>query len=89
MRNNKMTKNDIETLEFIKSYIETNKLPPTLEDIATHFNLSSRSVARHRVIRLRDQGLLSFSSQRRSITLTTYDYVLIPHDKDDKTSEIS
>lgn len=73
-----LTETDIETVTFIKNFIEENKLPPTLNDIAEHFSLKDRATARTRVLRLKKKGVIDYSkSQPRSITLTNYDYKLI------------
>lgn len=73
----RITKNDIETIDFIKSFIEQNKCPPSLDDIAKHFNLKDRSSARARIIRLKKHGELDFNSNARSIVLNNYDYILV------------
>lgn len=71
------TKTDEETLLFIKDYIENYKLAPTFGEIAEHFNLKGRSIARARVLRLKEQGFVNFTRQNRSIVLLDYDYKLV------------
>ncbi len=44
--------------EYVKSEIEKEKVPPTLEEIASHFGHKTRSAVRNSLIRLEELNLI-------------------------------
>lgn len=49
-----LTARQLETLDFIKSYIERNRIAPSFEEIADHLGLKSKSGV-HRIIAALEQ----------------------------------
>lgn len=59
-----MTRRQFETLNFIRSYIAENEIPPSYDEIAAHLNLHSKSGV-HRVVKaLVAQGKLTKTAAR-------------------------
>ena len=63
-RLNGISKRQLLVLEFIKTYIEMKRHPPSMQDIATGLGMKSRSNI-HRIIHsLREQGKLSLNPNK-------------------------
>ncbi len=66
-----LTRQQRRVLNFIESFLETERYAPTLEEIRTHLGLSAVSTVHEHVERLIEKGYLSRGwNQSRSIALT-------------------
>ncbi len=65
-----LTKKQKHILDFIENYIKKNDYSPTLEEIASHFKLSSVATVHQHVAALKQKGYLNKTeNQRRSINI--------------------
>ena len=63
-----LTQRQQEILDFVREFSNQNQMPPTLNEIAEHFNIRSSSAAYH-LEALRKKGRLERTPGARSITL--------------------
>ena len=63
-----LTQRQQEILDFVREFSNQNQMPPTLNEIAEHFNIRSSSAAYH-LEALRTKGRLERTTGARSITL--------------------
>lgn len=63
-----LTARQLETLDFIKSYIERNRIAPSFEEIADHLGLKSKSGVHRIIAALEQRGrILKIPSCARAI----------------------
>jgi len=67
-----LTKRQQETLDFIEEFINREGLPPTVDEIAAHFNITSPTAFAH-IRSLQRKGYIKRSSKARSLTLLRAD----------------
>jgi repressor LexA len=69
------TKRQQEILEYIENYIETNHYPPSIRDIASHFDLASAGGVHKHLNNLKKKGFITFENNiSRSIHVLNKDY---------------
>lgn len=68
---NKLTDRQKEIFNFIKDFIDENGFPPTLREIASHFNMASTFGVKRHLDALKKKGFLSVESfASRAISIT-------------------
>jgi len=66
----KLTKRQQEILEYISEFIEDNRFPPSIRDIAAHFSLASAGGVHKHLNNLKKKGALTFENNiSRSIRI--------------------
>ncbi|MBQ9950256.1 MAG: transcriptional repressor LexA [Clostridia bacterium] len=74
MDTDKLTKNQLAILEYIRSYVDANKVPPTVRDICKGTGLRSTSTVHTNLRFLSDNGFVQYTpGTRRSITVSGVD----------------
>ena len=62
----KLTPRQKDVLEFLKSYVKDNGLPPTRREIADHFKWESQTAAQDHLIQLKIKGYINLLDRGRA-----------------------
>lgn len=71
----KLTKRQQEILEYIEDYIKSHQYPPSIRDIASHFDLASAGGVHKHLNNLKRKGFINFENNiSRSIQILNSDF---------------